>query len=678
VSRVVRLAPLVVVGAILLAVWLQMEAGPSNLAQPTVPAQELEAARDGPAQFKDIDQASAGVIDGGASSQPMAIQVAPTHGNRWVSGRLDGRVVDASGHPVADARVTLLPIQAHEQAGVRMPGASTESPRRAKATAECGEDGRFELLFDHPFVSEMDASARHGSWERYDPSLRVEAPGHATRFDRVDDWAGGVREMGDLHLVPGVCVTGIVVEADGRPVPEARVSVAVPHAACPNPSGADPTLDRAAHFAVTAGADGRFELCGAWPGTRRIDFRAPNDDQGTLDVAVDSEARALDVGEIVVGPITPVPDFVKAVMEQRSSGGPVADTRSTDGAGVDGRVLDADGQPLGFVWLEVLLPDGPSGPRRRHVRTENDGTFALRDGPAGRWRFESGQTLEGEVDVAAGEVGTIELQARRLSVLRGTVTAFGEPVEGAEVYPFFGGGGKWMWMLTGPDGRYELTCDYGPGLYEVCVVTPHGRRTDFEEFTREVGLAEAVEFDIDLGGTGVSGTVVSATDGLPIAGVRVTLAGGFGQGGFTTGADGRFLVGPVKPDTYGLVATSPHGRVERGLDLTSGGMCADQQLEFAEELGSLRVEIAGRHSAFRRPVLLLEGADGTKLRHQVWGRSATFEALSPGEWTLLLERKETGKDLRQSTLASTPLGRVLVRAREEATLFIEAALLSAR
>lgn len=651
-------------------------------------ARELEAVAPGPTISLPSPSAearfAADAIENAPAAVPVAIEVpggSPDRGNRWVRGKVTGRVLDQPGKPIAGASITLQPIDASARPGVRMPAAPAPELATPPAVAT-GADGRFTLTFDHPFVCEIELLAESRLSLPWDPGLLVEADGHGLRVDRVAGWQGGARDLGDLYLLPPRPVSGVVVDEDGRPVAGVRVSVSPAWEVCPNPSGRDRTLDReATHqlFAATSAADGRFELNNAWPGVRWLSAHGKLEFDGRADIPPGD--GPVDVGEVVVGPSTPIPPELRAMMASRElSPDSAADSRSPDGAVVTGRALDSDGAPLPFVWLVANLPLPTGRTQPRGVRTDEFGAFELRDGPAGLWRF-TGKFIEGEVEVPAGTLRELELRARQPGVLRGTVRAFGRPLEGAEVYPFNldSGGGKWTWQETGADGRYELQADYGPARYEVCVESPHGRRTDFEEFTHQLGWDDVIELDVDLGSAGASGVVVSA-NGNPVAGVIVGLERtnqGFGNGSSLTGDDGRFLVGPVAAGTWRIFARSAHGRVERELDLSGGCLLPDLRLELPADLAALRVELAGRLARRHNlgATLVLEAPGYVPLQHPIGALPATIEGLPPGEWSVFLERRSKTGMIEVGEPVRTALGPLRLVAGETAVQRIDAALL---
>jgi hypothetical protein len=211
------------------------------------------------------------------------------------------------------------------------------------------------------------------------------------------------------------------------------------------------------------------------------------------------------------------------------------------------------------------------------------------------------------------------------------------------------------------------------------VQAPRGRRTEFEEFERAVGWDEVVEMDIDLGSAGARGRVVAASDGRPLAGVCVSLGAGEGADAAGTGAtdeEGRFLVGPVAPGAYRLVASSAHGRVEQPVDLSDGRLKEDLQLALPEDLASLRVEVTGRIARVVRDTTLLLQAEGRpEIRHDLVSLPFVLEGLAPGDWSLVLERRAGDPFESDAAPTRTPLQAVHLGAGEAAVFRIDATLL---
>ena len=134
----------------------------------------------------------------------------------YYDGRVSGRVVDATGHPVAGLTVELtLPAGLDQPLG----------PERIRDLT--GLDGRFELVHVPPgrFIVGINTQRDRGGGL---PHPRVFHPGvetvaAATRVPLSEGERVQLRDFVLPRAVQYTAVTGIVLEADGWPAPGARV-----------------------------------------------------------------------------------------------------------------------------------------------------------------------------------------------------------------------------------------------------------------------------------------------------------------------------------------------------------------------------------------------------------------------------------------------------------------------
>lgn len=163
-------------------------------------------------------QAPRGVVAGGERAElapePAAsassTQVAPT-GAEAGTLTVEGRVVDASGAPVAGARV----LAAGGNSGIHVFGGFPLDARGAgemswlrRTETSCGADGRFALHGLKP--GNLRLAVRGAGFAPYDEENRALPAG--THYD-----------LGSIELEPGVFVSGRVLDARGRPVEGADV-----------------------------------------------------------------------------------------------------------------------------------------------------------------------------------------------------------------------------------------------------------------------------------------------------------------------------------------------------------------------------------------------------------------------------------------------------------------------
>ncbi len=498
--------------------------------------------------------------------------------------------------------------------------------------------------------------------------------------DEAEVRAGATTEL-DLELA-GFTLTGIVVDAAATPVAGALVEIVPPVATRPEPvatTGADgrfcvravcsPNLvsARAAGYAssecitlmqangssvevqivlpaaggmvegTVAGPDGPVAGAVVQVGRPGESGRARNPPQPAV-VRTDAEGRFRAIG-LAVG---------EQPVQVRAAGlGPwrgtcdVAAGQTTSlqvqlpaGATIRGVVRDAEGALVSRSVVSV----GSSGDTLGWfaARARPDGTFTLADLPAGEVEVQASDERAGKasltVHTVAGAGTECELRLSRGIELRGRVLREdGVPVEGA--------------MILGPVGVAE-TDRLGSFAIANC---PEGRKFHVE--VRRQGIETQRFLDIDpragevelrvrtvaIPSARIIGMVVDP-DGRPLAG-RDVLAGRTGdwvgnRTRVTTGADGRFALGPVLPGSWWLsIETAGHPDFEAGpIELVAGA---------TRDAGTIRLVVGGTAR-----VRLIAG-DPTGVQFQVRGRAGshfselqldagglTSRLLAPGDYEL--------------------------------------------
>lgn len=184
------------------------------------------------------------------------------------AGNVDGLVVDARGRPVPNALVRI----GHGNTQVL----SMKSPP-LPALVRSDVNGRFRAVGVPPGKQPVVA-----------------------RADGFSPWRGTCEVFADrsvplrLNLRPGGVIRGLVCDADGEPVADARIEVG---------QRKDFTYDR-----VLSTRDGRFELRGLFIGQVRITAR--HRDQGAAELLINTDARTaskcelrLALGRVLVGKV---------------------------------------------------------------------------------------------------------------------------------------------------------------------------------------------------------------------------------------------------------------------------------------------------------------------------------------------------------------------------------------
>lgn len=287
---------------------------------------------------------------------------------------LSGVVTDASGGPIAGARVDAAKLGALAR------------PSDAVASTQTGSDGRYTL---HVSEGQLLVAASEPS---YSPQSRF-----------VDVGAAGA--TADFQLVPGGVIEGVVRDEQTRePVVGAQVLAQ-------RDAPAMLLGERARHRAVS-GADGRFRITGLRPGAYNLDARAPKRaSQSPTLVGLGVAEQVTDI-EILIGASPVVRGTV--VDEQ---GAPVAEVEVTAfGNGGDGERATSDAK--GAFEIEGLVPGDymlmgrsdvyvPAGPTKVTLETTDlaDVKVSVMRGLRVKGHVERRQVCEVQLDMARRSMG---------------------------------------------------------------------------------------------------------------------------------------------------------------------------------------------------------------------------------------------------------------------------------
>ncbi len=425
------------------------------------------------------------------------------------SAALRGRVLDDAGNPVT--RFSVHTFHALDPTG-------REFGRPGPESSFSDPEGRF--VFEELWDGEWDVCVRSEHAAQAMP-LRVVLPAQEMPLD--------------VRLLRFATLSGVVVDPDGRAVPQARLEVELDRSS----SSSCPFDSDTSH---EARADGGFDVVvpAGW-----IDIRASG--QGW------AGSRSV---RVIAGP------------GERIGGLEIALCR---GGRIAGRVLDAHGRDAADCELRIMGDRGVV-----IVKSDASGRFespalAPDDYTVLAYRRERGEAKgiaeSREVEVRDGETIEVVFGAPKVARIRvrGVVRSGGVPVPdiGVEASrladnPSFEG----VRARTESDGRFELSLERG-GWH---IWTLNTQSTDT---LRRVFVPNQPTFDLDfsISSGGVSGRVIG-TDGAPLAGVSVRVepdrdsvdrTPAHTTGSMTTGADGAFAFDHLEPATYRVQA----GRASR-------------------------------------------------------------------------------------------------------------------
>ena len=355
------------------------------------------------------------VLSSGGALSGIELRLRPGH-------RLTGRVVNAEGDPVEDARVRIQPAVA-PALEVSAPTQRPELPLVRSLFTD--EEGRFEArdLPDAVIVradtpGTLEASLTVALEGREDPvELRLEPPGDAIE--------GQVLLEGELGLAK------VLLKA----------------------ADAEGTGGMTDCIAVTD-EDGRFVLTGC-----------PDEPFWVMVAPEDPEL---------------VPSYVKLTPGDRE-----ARVTVERGVVLAVTVVDAADRPLTGVLVEARVP-GPAGaPRwlepalRRSARSDTNGLALLETGPAGRWTLEAsreGWIREEATWEASAERREVTLTLQRARLVQGAVVdAYGAGIADSRVSLAPLGGGKARHVKTDAEGRFKLEVAHAEAMRIEALHPRYGR-----------------------------------------------------------------------------------------------------------------------------------------------------------------------------------------------------------
>lgn len=588
----------------------------------------------------------------------------------WGAGTLEGFVVDARGQSVAGAEVTAAggpaPVRAttgegggfalEVQAGTwvlsarrgeavgRVPGTLSVAPGETlrgltlALGAAGGLEGRVESTEGTPVAGAVLVASAQGSdgelgraTSGEDGSYRldvppgeydvaVQAPGFASATREGLVVAPGAHTVLDVRLEPATAeVEGLVVDAEGRPVPGAEVRAqlrertGVARATRSDARGAYLLQGLAPGLTTVrarrGGSSWTSRLEGLKPGVRaQVDFtlagtgliqgqvtrasggpppepalvRAlPRGSGGSLNMAMaetDAQGRyqlEVPAGVYQLTAVLPGARFMYFHEDDPAVTVPEGsavqqDLTLLDERGVHGTVLEPSGAPSPYAAVAAV--QGGDFPLTVRVRADEDGSFTLPTRPAGA------PPLEEVVAHQAGRVGRqasvsegggeVVLRLQPAATLRGRVVARGGAApEGFSLSLHGPDGGELPWAPLYPPARHfpgdTFALHDAPGQPLRLVVRTADGRTGEAQVALAPGGSAEVEVPLTGGASSITGHVVWSKGGGPAPGVAVYLDKAVtAKPDALTGADGRFRLDDVRPGLHTVRLLPPEGRVE--------------------------------------------------------------------------------------------------------------------
>jgi protocatechuate 3,4-dioxygenase beta subunit len=398
--------------------------------------------------------------------------------------------------------------------------------------------------------------------EATDKAFNINKQGYVSQRKTVK--VSGKETRVDIQLSGGKTVNGSVVDSNGSPVPEARVSAYSP--ALSGGSGA------------VSDANGNFRLEGL--GSGRFTFSASKTGgSATLkDVDVDT----------LSGPI---------VLKMAAGGAIVGHVRGLTDRDYAGVTIQASGEGS-------------------NTRVTVDATGAFRiESVSGTVRLfpylrSNGAQRSGEqksVDVTPGSEVTADLTFAEGATIRGRITWGGKPTtSGSTSYIYFSSADPTVasngGAQTDSEGRYEIP-GLKPGKHDVSVSNASRR------FRTSYIVTGSDTFDIDAKGSALRGRVIDAQSGDPIAGALINLQSvdarnvSTDAGGMLSDAGGTFSFDDVAEGQYRVSAQKDKYSI-RIVDVTVPGDTSAIDVKLAK-LDGLRFRVVDARDGSALPAGLL-------------------------------------------------------------------------
>lgn len=448
---------------------------------------------------------------------------------------LRGRLVDEQGAPVAGATLTWI-IDSVRPALLPKSAVQADDGDLIEIFARTESDARGEFLLE-------------GLWQG---SGQLHVQGQLVSSMSVEDVelvSGGITDLRDVIVAHGATITGLVLDADGRPVPGAELALVEDEGHGEAPGDADALLALVAWGSpwfrkFHAGPDGRF-VVGGLPHDEDFDLvaRAPGHDPGALrDLVPDSGPHELRLRRQALLDVTVVDEADDSVpSEVQLTATRVYDTDDVDPEPLPVEPLpDAEGRPA--VWrvrgvggLGTRLFVAAPGYARQRVQAE-----VVAEGGQGRHvvRLIAESLVTGRVlDTNGAGIADVLVMAEHIA-------GDAEGEAGSEAFAR---------TRSGPDGRYRLA-QLAAGQWSLWTEAPGWMPV--RDVTVRAGDGRRDEDLILARASRIEG-VLTNRDGFPALGAEVELQR-LRDGvpdeddvkSASSGAGGRYLFDHLSPGTW--------------------------------------------------------------------------------------------------------------------------------
>ncbi len=500
--------------------------------------------------------------------------------------RLEGRVTDSAGRPLAEA--TIQPVQKRQDLASMM----TRDFRAARTDA----NGDFTLEGLGPGPQSFEAS--HSDYQKQTLDLEIQDAGNRL----------------DFRLDPGLEIRGRVIGPNGTPVAGARISADQPNAGMVIMVGG-----RGGEGAVTRD-DGTFTLKGLSNGGYTVTASKSGFASASTEDLVRLEGQSVQGIELVLG----------------------------TGAAIVGTVSGVDFDQLSSVQIMAFQAGGTGGGGPKMGAATYEGDYRIEGLSSGNWMVmaslaQGGRSVRHSVTIDPGtQELVLDLDFSGGYTLTGQVLGPNGPMAGVMLFASGKTTGSGSQGMTDQDGRFTFE-GLEEDTYVVATIEGTGIGSQKEvEVTGDTDVVlEVRNFRIsgrvtDQGGTAVEGAAIN----LRSLDDRQTIEFGFGASP-SSQADGSFQIRSVQPGKYRLQAAKEgYANAVADIELTENDLTGlDLVLERAQGL-TLTVRTANGTPVQRIDTALLDGSgQAVSFGSYQAGEAGVFDLSSApaGSWSLLVQ-----------------------------------------